>query len=99
MQLFLNICASYLKAQKRTEDRHEDKNSFTYEEPFGSYHDSRGMEEFPRFDFQFPSIIQQSNGYDCGLAVVANTMAIIKHLRDVKFMRSHMSLPKKVTHA
>jgi hypothetical protein len=93
VRLFLNICASYLKAKKRDEDvSEEDNNSFCYEEPFGSFDESGGTVEFPRFDFAFPSIIQQWNGYDCGLAVVANSVAFIIHLRHVKFMRSQMNL-------
>jgi hypothetical protein len=95
VRLFLNICASYLKAKRNEASSEEENESFCYDEPFGSFDESGGTVEFPRFDFPFPSVIQQSNGYDCGLAVVANSMAFIIHLRHVKFMRSHMNVRRE----
>jgi hypothetical protein len=92
MRLFLNICASFLKAKKDNDGDASDLSTFQYDEPFGHFKDVKGTEDFPRFDYseQCPSIIAQSNGYDCGLAVVANSMGFIKHLKDTKFRKSDM---------
>ena len=68
VQLFLNICASYLKAKRKKGPMELD-----YEEPFGKWQETKGTDEFPRFDFQCPSILSQPNAHDCGLAVVANS--------------------------
>jgi hypothetical protein len=69
---------------------HARTSDFAYEEPFGSYKECYGTEGFPRLDFQCPSIIQQSKSYDCGLVAVANSMAFVKHLQQVKFSTSTM---------
>jgi hypothetical protein len=73
--LFLDICASYLKAKKKNEGDGREQNNFVYEEPFGRFTESKGTEEFPWFDYECPSIVQQSMSFNCGLAVVANCMA------------------------
>ena len=91
VRLFLNICASYLKAKKKNEGDGRQQNNFVYEEPFGRFTESKGStEEFPQFDYLCPSIVQQSTSFDCGLAVVANSMDFVKHLKHVKFMKSNM---------
>jgi hypothetical protein len=82
VRLFLNVCA-YLKAKRKQQGTIE----LEYEEPFGEWQESRGCEEFHWFDFECPSIISQPNSHDCGLAVVANIMAFIKHLKEVPFMQ------------
>jgi hypothetical protein len=79
--LFLNICASYLKAKRRNKGDIRQAMELDYEEPFGKWQETKGTEEFPWFDFQCPSIIQQSTSHDCGLAVVANSMAFVKKLK------------------
>jgi flagellar assembly factor FliW len=92
LQMFLNICASYLKAKKENDGDGRHFTEFPYGEPFGEWGEARGTEVFPQFDYQCPSIIVQSNSFDCGLAVVANSIAFIKHLKDVKFRRSDMDI-------
>jgi hypothetical protein len=91
VQLFLNICASYLKAKKDNGGEGRQSNNFVYEEPFGSFTDCKGTEGFPWFDFQCPCIVCQQTTFDCGLAVVANSMAFVNHLKKVKFMKSNMT--------
>jgi hypothetical protein len=110
VRLFLNICASYLKAKKNndgdgrklvsadennpTNEAIQEGKSFFYEEPFGSYKESLGTVQFPRFDFVCPSVIQQATSFNCGLAVVANSiMAFMIHLRETKFMRCDFETP------
>ena len=87
VHLFLNICASYLLSKKGNEG--EGKQTFRYHhpEPFGIFTESFGTEEFPQFDFQCPSIIRQNNAY---VAVVANSMGFVEHLKSVKFRKTHM---------
>ena len=98
VRLFLNICASYLKAKKKNEGDGRQQNNFVYEEPFGRFTESKGTEEFPQFDYLCPSIVQQSTSFDCGLAVVANSMAFVKHLKHVKFMKSNMERRENKLH-
>jgi hypothetical protein len=93
VRLFLNICASYLKAKKNNEGDGRQPNSFHYEEPFGRFDECKGTQSFPRFDYKCPSILQQSNSSDCGLAVVANSMAFVKHSKDLKFMKANLERP------
>jgi hypothetical protein len=83
-RLFLNMCSSILKDMKQKKGDGSTTN-IAYEEPFGSYKDCDGTAQFPRFDFACSSIIKQSTTYDCGLAAVANSMAFVKQLQDVKF--------------
>ena len=83
--MFLNICASYLKAKRRQQGTIE----LEYEEPFGEWQESISSEEFHWFDFQCPSIVSQPNSHDCGLAVVANSMAFFKQLKAKPFMKSN----------
>ena len=90
VRLFLNICASYLKAKSNNEGDGRQEQGYAYKEPFGPFTESKGTEEFPRFDFQGPSIVQQTTSYDCGFAVVANSMAVVKHLEHVQFVKSNM---------
>jgi hypothetical protein len=42
-----------------------------------------------------PSIVQQSNTFDCGLAAVANSMAFVKHSKDLKFMKANLERPEE----
>jgi hypothetical protein len=51
VQLFLNICASYLKAKKKNEGDGRQGDSFQYEDPFGPFTESNGTEGFPQFDY------------------------------------------------
>jgi hypothetical protein len=63
----------------------DDLHVFQYEQPFGDYQDEMGTTNFPWIDFHSPSIIAQNNGFDCGLAAVANSMAFVEHDKDVVF--------------
>jgi hypothetical protein len=72
VHLFLNICASYLKAKKENKGEGRQQNKFHYEEPFGAFTEKLGTEGFPQFDYDCPAILQQLITYDCGLAVIAN---------------------------
>ena len=89
VRLFLNICASYLKARNKNQGN-PTWDKVTYEEPFGQYDNPDGCQNFPRFDYDFPTIIRQSNGFDCGLASVANCMAFLKHSLPIKFRKEYM---------
>ena len=88
--LFLNVCASYLKAQGKKNEGiiTTEEQSFQYDEPFGPYTEYKGTEGFPRFDFDDPNILSQSNCYDCGLAVVANSMAFVKAAKKIEFTKA-----------
>ena len=90
VRLFLNICASYLKARKENKGDGRQQDNFQYEEPFGAFQEVLGTEQFPWFDFPFPSILSQSTANDCGLAVVANDMAFVNHLKGKQFLKSKM---------
>jgi hypothetical protein len=90
VRLFLNICASYLKSKKEKGGNGRDPGIFSYEEPFGNVENPKGTDEFPRLDYESPSIIMQETSYDCSLAAVANSIAFIVHNRDVKFLQSKM---------
>jgi hypothetical protein len=90
VQLFLNIGASYLKAKKLSQGDGRQRDNFCYESPFGEFSESKGTGEFPRFDYESPSILGQSNAFDCGLAAVANSMAFVIHSKDVPFMKANM---------
>jgi hypothetical protein len=98
VRLFLNICVSHLKEKKSIEGEEkinedqainegdeEQEVKFSYEEPFGYFMTNLGTEDFPHLNFPFPSIIWQTNSFDYGLAVVANSMAFVKHLKSVSF--------------
>jgi hypothetical protein len=69
-------------------DGRQTGETYFYQEPFGTFTESQGTDKFPRFDLKSPSFIWQSTAYDCGLAVAANSMAFVKGLKDVKFMKS-----------
>ena len=84
--LLLNICASFIKFKKDNKGDAQgldDLHVFQYEEPFGNYQDKIGTTNFPRIHLHSPSIIAQNNGFKCGLAAVANSMAFVKHYMDV----------------
>jgi hypothetical protein len=88
VHLFLDICVSYLKEKKSIEgeekinddqainkgDEKQEVKFSSYEEPFGYFMTNLGTEDFPHLNFPFPSIIRQTNSFDCGLAVVANSI-------------------------
>ena len=46
------------------------------------------------FDYDCPAILQQLTAYDCGLAVVANSMAFLKHSKKLQFMKANMKRQK-----
>jgi hypothetical protein len=98
VRLFLNICASYLKAKKQNKCDGRKKKSFEIDSPFDLFMESKGTEGFPRFDFKCPSILGQSNTFDCGLAAVANTMAFVNHSKKVPFMKANMERHEKKLH-
>jgi hypothetical protein len=93
VRLFLNVCASYLKGRAmRNEGLITEEDCFQYDEPFGPYTEYRGTVGFPRFDIVAPSILSQSNSCDCGVAVVANSMAFVKSYNKAKFVKGNMKL-------
>jgi hypothetical protein len=98
VRLFLNICASYLKAKKQNKGDGRKKESFEIDSPFDLFMESKGTEGFPRFDFKCPSILGQSNTFDCGLAAVANTMAFVNHSKKVPFMKANTERHEKKLH-
>jgi hypothetical protein len=90
VQLFLNVCASYLKDKKENKGDEMQQHKFHYDEPFGSYTEVLGTEEFPQFDYDCPTILWQLTQYDCGLAIVANSMAFVKCSMGKHFLKSNM---------
>jgi hypothetical protein len=92
LRLFLNICASYLIAKKENDGDGRRSTDFTYQEPFGDWQETKGTVDFPRVDYKCPSIIEQSNNFDCGLATVANSVAFIKHLKNAKFRKRDLGV-------
>jgi hypothetical protein len=91
--LFLIICASFIKFKKDNEGDAQgldDLHVFQYEQPFGDYQDKISTTNFPRIDLLSPSIIAQNNGFNCGLAAVANSMAFVKHYKDVLFTKANL---------
>jgi hypothetical protein len=100
VRLFLNMCASILKNRKKRKGLPSTRDEIDCDQPFGSWDDCNGTVDFPRLDFTCDSIIKQSNASDCGLAAVANSMAFVKHLRNVKFFNQsdfHVILTGKRT--
>jgi hypothetical protein len=49
-----------------------------------------GTMSFPWIDLLSPTIIALNNGFNCGLAAVVNSMAFVKHYKDVMFIKSIM---------
>ena len=91
VHLFLsNCCASYLYSIDKEETSEGKEVTFSFEQPFGLWNSSDGTKEFPRFDYQFPSIMCQHDCFNCGLACIANAFAFVKHLEDVKFLTTKM---------
>jgi hypothetical protein len=93
--LFLNICASYLRAKKENKGGGRQQNKFCYEEPFGAFTEKLGTEEFPWFNYDCPAILQQFTQNDCGLCVVANSMDFVKHSKNLQFMKANMKRQKE----
>jgi hypothetical protein len=93
VRLFLNICASYQKYEcDKLEGNAGDSTLLPYKEPFGEYCvDDDEMNDFPRMYYPFPSIIQQQNSNDCGLCVIANSMAFVLHLREIPFIEGNVT--------
>jgi hypothetical protein len=94
VHLFLSCCASYLYSIDKEEMSEGKEVTFSFEQPFGLWNSSDGTKEFPRFDYQFPSILCQHDCFNCGFACIANAFAFVKHLKDVKFSTSKMILVK-----
>jgi hypothetical protein len=84
VHLFLNCCASYLYSIDKEETSEGKEVTFSFEQPFGLWNSSDSTKEFPRFDYDFPSILCQHD-FNCGFAGIANAFAFVKHLKDVKF--------------
>ena len=46
---------------------------------------------FPCFDFDCPAILNQVDGWNCGLACVANAVAFLHHFENKEFVLSGMT--------
>jgi hypothetical protein len=88
---FLNVCASYLYSQEQSVQIGSTQHKFDYQEPFGGWSSSEPSKEFPRFDYNDPSILGQRDTFNCGFACVANAFAFVKHLKDVSLETSTMT--------
>jgi hypothetical protein len=67
VHLFLNCCASYLYSRDKEETSEGKELTFSFEQPFGLWNSSDGTKEFPRFDYNFPSILCQHDGHCPGV--------------------------------
>jgi hypothetical protein len=63
VHLFLNCCASYLFSFDKEETSEGKEVTFSFHQPFGLWNSSEGTKEFPRFDYDFPSILCQHDVY------------------------------------
>jgi hypothetical protein len=98
VHLFLNFCASYLYSINKGETSDGlPQITFAFEQPFGLWYSSGGTNEFPHFDYNFPSILCQHDQINCGFACVANAFAFVKHLKDINFSTTLM-IPVKEGH-
>ena len=71
---FMNVCASFIKA---INSPNQCARVYNYEEHFGSHCDTKGTDSFPWFDFDGPAILHQVDGWNCGLACLANAVAFV----------------------
>ena len=89
---FLNFCATYLYSKENYENRNKPKLSLKLKKPFGPSESTQPSENFPRFDYSIPSILQQNDTFNCGFAAVANAFAFVKHLQNVPFDNDNMKM-------
>jgi hypothetical protein len=85
----MNVCASYIHAINSPDQK---GRTYSYTKPFGPFLNPKGTTEFPRFDFKTPSILKQLDGWNCGLACVANAVAFVRHFEKTDFVLSAMQL-------
>ena len=85
VRFFLNVCASFITA---INSPHQRGRNYDYEEHFGNHRDMKGSINFPRLDFDCPAIIKQVDGWNCGLACVANAVAFVHHFQNKEFLLS-----------
>ena len=52
----------------------------------------KGTTNFLCFDFESPAILKQLDGWNCGLACVANAVAFVYHFETTEFVLSGMKL-------
>ena len=97
IHFFLNFCATYLYSKEDSENRKKPELTLKLKYPFGPLDSSEPSVHFPRFNYPFPSILQQKDTFNCGFAAVANAFAFVKHLRNVQFDTKHMKM-KDSTH-
>ena len=86
VRFFLNLCASYIHAINSPDQR---GTKYKYQDHFfGNCQKTKGTKQFPRFDFETPSILSQDDGWNCGLATVANALAFVHHFEEADFVLS-----------
>ena len=59
VQLFMNVCASYIHAINSPDQQ---GRTYNYTESFGPFLNPKGTTNFPHFDFKTPSILKQLDG-------------------------------------
>ena len=87
VQFFMNVCASFIKAINFP---NQCGRTYDYKEHFGNHHDTKGSTSFPCFDFNCPAILNQVDGWNCGLACVANAVTFVRHFENKEFLLSGM---------
>ena len=82
VRFFMNVCASFIKA---INSPNQCGRTYDYKEHFGNHRDTKGSTSFPHFDFDCPAILNQVDGWNCGLVCVANAVAFVHHFENKEF--------------
>ena len=85
---FMNVCASFIKA---INSPNQGGRTYDYEEHFGNHRVMKGSTSFPHFNFDCPAILNQVDGWNCGLACVANAVTFVHHFQNKEFLLSGMT--------
>ena len=90
VRFFLNFAAMYLYSKEDSENRKKSVLLLKLQCPFGDHTSTQPCDKFPRFDGPYPSIILQSDAFNCGFAAFANALAFVKHLEKVPFEKDNL---------
>ena len=88
VHFFLDVRASFITA---INSPHQRGRNYDYKEHFGNHCDMKGSINFLHLDFNCPAIIKQVDGWNCGLACVANAVTFVRHFQNKEFLLSGMT--------